>query len=394
MNITVIFYNIGGYHAARLRAAYVACQQKGWNLNAIQVTDNTQEHPWGNVEHEITFPLKTLLPSATTAPTTPRNQESIVPASLLPSCLDSLQPDVVVIPGWGFPISRAALSWCQKHRIPKILMSESKWDDERRQWWKEQLKSWLYVKKYDAALVGGKLHRDYLIKLGFSPERIFLGYDAVDNDYFTQKAQIARLDPVAARQRQPNIPEKPYFIVVTRLIKRKNVFRLVEAYTAYRQKIGDETAWDLVICGSGAEEVAIRNLILAQKLQDCIHLPGFITYQSIGDWYGLAHAFIHPALQEQWGLVLNEACAAGLPILCSSTVGARYELVEDGSNGLLFDPENQEQITASLLAIQQIDSAARAKMGYLSQKIVDKFSPQKFADGLLKAIDIARKPLM
>ncbi len=387
MHIVVIFYNIGGYHAARLRSAYTACQQKGWKLSAIQITDNTKEHPWGDVEQEITFPLKTLLPIATTSYSTPRTQESTIPASLLPSFLDDLKPDILAIPGWGFPISRAALVWCQKHNVPTIVMSESKWDDEKRQWWKEQLKSWLYVRKYNAALVGGKLHRDYLIKLGFPHERIFLGYDAVDNDYFTQRAEIARLDPVKARNRQRKIPAKPYFIVVTRLIKRKNVFRLVEAFAAYRQKIGDEQAWDLVICGSGEEESSIRNLIDEQKLSDSVHLPGFITYQAIGDWYGLANAFVHPALQEQWGLVLNEACAAGLPVLCSRTVGARYELVDNGKNGLLFDPQSREDMTRALLTIHQMDLDSRSKMGYFSQQIVANYAPRKFAEGLLKAVD-------
>ncbi|QFS50327.1 glycosyltransferase [Nostoc sphaeroides] len=389
MHIVVIFYNIGGYHAARLRAAYAACKQKGWTFSAIQVTDNTKEHPWGDVEQEITFPLKTLLPIATTSPSTPRNQESTVPASLLPSCLDTLQPNILAIPGWGFPISRVALAWCRKHNVPTILMSESKWDDEKRQWWKEQLKSWLYVKKYNAALVGGKLHRDYLIKLGFPHERVFLGYDAVDNDYFTQRAEIARLDPDKARHRQPKIPAKPYFIVVTRLIKRKNVYQLVEAFAAYRQQIGDVQAWDLVICGSGEEELSIRNLIVEQKLSDCVHLPGFITYQAIGDWYGLANAFVHPALQEQWGLVLNEACASRLPVLCSRSVGAASELVDNGKNGLLFDPQSREDMTYALLAIHQMNLDSRSKMGQFSQKIVANYAPQNFADGLLKAVDTA-----
>ncbi len=388
MHIVVIFYNIGGYHAARLRAAYAACQQRGWSLTAVQVTDNTQEHPWGDVEREITFPLKTLLPVATTSPATDRNPWSAVPASLLPSCLDALQPDILAIPGWGFPVSRAALSWCKHHQIPAILMSESKWDDERRQWWKEQLKSWLYVRKYDAALVGGELHCDYLVKLGFPRERIFLGYDAVDNDYFTQHAEAARHAPVAARQRQPGIPSKPYFLAVTRLIKRKNVYRLVEAFAAYRQEIGDDKAWDLVICGSGKEEPSISNLILEKGLDDCVHLPGFITYQTIGDWYGLANAFVHPALQEQWGLVVNEACAAGLPALCSRTVGACNELVQDGQNGFLFDPESGQDIVRTLLAIHQIDSDSRVKMGQLSQKIVAKYGLNKFAECFFNAVNI------
>ncbi|KAF3884586.1 MULTISPECIES: glycosyltransferase family 4 protein [Nostocales] len=383
MHIVILFMNVGSYHAARLRAAHSACQQKRWSLTAVQVTDNTLEHPWGDLKREITFPLKTLVSKTANLNYT---QESA--ASLLPSFLDNLQPDIVVIPGWGFPVSRAALTWCKRKQVPAIVMSETKWDDETRQWWKEQLKFWLYIRQYDAALVGGELHRDYLIKLGFPQEQIFLGYDAVDNDYFARSARAARLDSSLARQKCPGIPTKPYFIVVTRLLQRKNVSRLVKAFTTYHQKIGAEQAWDLVICGSGEEEPYIRNLLLENKLQGCVHLPGFIPYQALGYWYGLANAFVHPALQEQWGLVVNEACAAGLPILCSRTVGAAYELVCDRQNGLLFNPESQEDMTRALLAIHQTDSASRIKMGQLSQKIVEKCSPQNFADGLLKAIDI------
>lgn len=382
MHIVVIFINIGTYHAARLRAAYSACQQKGWDLTAIQVTDDTLQHPWGDLEQEITFPLKTLLPKEYIS--------SYVQnlTTILNSFLDTIQPNILAIPGWGFPVSRAALSWCKRNHIPAILMSESKWNDERRLWWKEQMKSWLYIRKYDAALVGGELHCDYLIKLGFPRERIFLGYDAVDNDYFAQRAEAARLDPNAARLRQTKIPSRPYFLVATRLLKRKNVCRMIEAFTDYRKQVGDDKAWDLVICGSGEEETSIRNLILEKELNACVHLPGFITYQVIADWYGLANAFVHPALQEQWGLVVNEACAAGLPVLCSRTVGACNELVQDGQNGLLFEPEDTQDITRTLLAIHGLNLDSRIKMGNLSQSIVADYGLEKFADGLLKAINI------
>jgi len=387
-HVVIIFHNVGGYHAARLRAAHVACQQIGWTLTAVQVIDQTKDHPWGDVEQAITFPLKTLIPLHQTSDQVDCRPDSPAAAPRLTQCLNELKPDVLVIPGWGFPVSRAALAWSQRHQIPAILMSESKWDDEPRTWWKEQLKSWLYVRKYATALVGGKQHQDYLCRLGIPGDRIFHGYDVVDNDYFAQTAETARRDPLAARQRQPQIPTKPYFLVVTRLIPRKNVVRLLEAYVAYRQQIG-EPAWDLVICGSGMEESRIRQLIQIHQLETCAHLPGFITYQQIGDWYGLAAAFIHPALQEQWGLVVNEACAAGLPILCSRTVGACYELVDGAQNGFTFEPTSTEEMTQMLLKMYFLDSTARAQMGQRSQQIVAQNGPQQFADGLMKAIDRA-----
>jgi glycosyltransferase involved in cell wall biosynthesis len=387
MHIVLLFHNIGGYHAARLRATHAACQDLDWIFTAIQVTDGTHEHPWGNLEQEITFPLKTLIPATPTTTDADCSSDSPQAATTLQQLLDQLQPNLLVIPGWGFLVSRAALKWGRKHNVPAILMSESKWDDEPRQWWKEVLKSLLYVKKFDAALVGSESHRDYLVKLGLSKERVFLGYDAVDNHYFEQQSALARQDLLGGRQRQPSIPEKPYFLAATRFIPRKNVLRLISAYADYRRQVG-ETAWDLVICGSGKEESAVRKLITQLAIAPYVHLPGFITYQNMGAWYGLAGAFVHPALQEQWGLVINEACASGLPILCSETVGAR-ELVHPDENGFLFAPQDAAAITGTLIKMHHLSPESRAAFGQRSQAIVSHYSPSAFATGLLNAIKTA-----
>ncbi|MDV3351368.1 glycosyltransferase family 4 protein [Leptothoe sp. LEGE 181152] len=387
MHLTIIFNHIGNYHLARLRAASHVCQTNGWQLTAIQATDQTKEHPWGDLLNVEGFSLQTLLP-ASKAPHNVHPDSPEAVAALMP-CLDSIKPDVLVIPGWGFPVSRAALSWCRRHQVPTILMSESKWDDEKRTWWKERLKSWLYVRKYDAALVGGPAHKDYLVQLGVSCDRIFFGYDVVDNDYFIQQAAIARQNLETTRQQQPQIPNKPYFLAVTRLIPRKNMVRLIEAFAVYCDKVGIDQAWPLIICGSGEEKPLIQQLIAEQKLEHVIHLPGFLTYQQIGSWYGLAGAFVHPALIEQWGLVVNEACAAGLPILCSNTVGACHSLVKDGENGFTFDPHQTSDITQTLLNMHSMDEGDRIKMGQASQRIISQHSPERFGEGLLNAVNTA-----
>ena len=381
MRVVIIFENVGGYHAARLRAAHAACAARGWEMTAIQVTAGTREHPWGDLEREITFKLETLLPSGAN----PREA-----AGMLTKRLDELRPGAVAIPGWGFPESRAALSWCRRHKALSILMSESKRDDAQRSWWKEQVKSVLYVRKFDAAIVGGELHREYLIELGMTPERISLGYDVVDNEYFARGAEAARRDAAAARERQPMIPARGFFLAATRLIERKNVGRLIDAYAAYRRAVGDVAAWDLAVCGSGVEESRLRTLVERHGLQNQVHLPGFVAYSQINDWYGLAAAFVHPAVQEQWGLVVNEACAARLPILCSRTIGACHELVRDGENGFVFDPHDVAAMTDALVKTHRLDAEARAEMGAASERIVRRFAPDHFAEGLMRGIDAAR----
>ncbi|MBE9060261.1 glycosyltransferase family 4 protein [cf. Phormidesmis sp. LEGE 11477] len=391
MHVAIIFSHIGNYHLARLSAASDICQTRGWQLTAVQSIEQTKEHPWGTLPAVEGFTLRTLIPASSavgrlSADVHPESPEAV--AALAP-CLDAIGPDVLVIPGWGFPISQAALRWAQQHSVPTVLMSESKQDDETRTWWKEQLKSWLYVRKYSSALVGGPAHRDYLVQLGFERDRIFYGYDVVDNDYFVKQAAIASQNAASIRQQYPNIPEKPYFLAVTRLIPRKNMLRVLEAFASYCSLVGIENSWHLVICGSGIETDAIYQLIARKGLKDLVHLPGFLTYEQIAYWYGLAGAFVHPALVEQWGLVVNEACAAGLPILCSNTVGACSSLVKDGENGFTFNPQRTSEIVQSLLKIHSMSERDRANMGRASQAIVAYHSPRQFGEGLLNAINVA-----
>ena len=60
--------------------------------------------------------------------------------------------------------------------------------------------------------------------------------------------------------------------------------------------------------------------------------------------YGLASAFVHPSTTEQWGLVVNEAAAAGLPLIVSERCGCAPELVRQGVTGFLFDPYDIDAI--------------------------------------------------
>lgn len=387
MHVAVIFSHIGPYHLARLRATNQACQAAGWQLTVIQSIGQTSEHPWGDLPALKGVSFKTLLPE--TCSRSDAHPDSLAAVAALTPCLDAVKPDVLAIPGWGFSLSRKALDWCQRHRMPAILMSESKQNDEPRTWWKEQLKSYLFIRKYAAAIVGGSAHKDYLVQLGFDRDHIFYGYDAVDNDYFTQSAAIAQNQPAITRAQHPQIPTQAYFLSVTRLIPRKNMLRLVKAFAFYVNKVGKQQAWPLVICGKGEDLETIQQFIAENELDRLVLFPGFLTYQQIGSWYGLAGAFVHPALVEQWGLVVNEACAAGLPVACSETVGACSSLVKDRQNGFVFDPNSTEEISQALLNIHLTSKNVRKEMGQVSQKLVAQHSPKQFAAGLFKAINAA-----
>src|SRR5207302_8861226 len=106
----------------------------------------------------------------------------------LSNALNECRPDVMAINGWNDFGSLIAVKCCVDRGIPLALMSESTAGDERRVRWKELVKRQV-VRLYSTALVGGQRHIDYLLALGMPRERIFTGYDVIDNNYFRQKAE-------------------------------------------------------------------------------------------------------------------------------------------------------------------------------------------------------------
>ncbi len=386
MNVAILFINIGYYHYARLSAALDACAGRGWRAVGIQVTGSTLDHPWGSIEAGRNVPIVTMQAQSDRHAAS-RGKIPAIGTERVHECLEGIRPDVVFLPGWSFEICRQCIAWCRKQSVPVVLMSESKLDDERRTWLKERLKSALYVRHFKAALVGGGIHGKYAESLGIPRDRIFTGYDVVDNAHFEAGADRARGEPVETRRAFPKIPDGPYFIVVSRLVERKNILGLVRAYKRYVDKVeGPANAWDLVICGKGPQLEIVLEEVSGSNLDGRVHLPGFAPYSEMPAWYGMAGAFVHPALQEQWGLVVNEACASGLPVIVSKTAGASYDLVADGKNGFLIDPADIDDMADKLSLLHGSSGETLRQMGSYSRKLAQKLAPERFGEGVVKAV--------
>src|SRR5439155_11278672 len=127
--------------------------------------------------------------------------------------LEQTNPDVVVVNGWNNFGSLIAAKCCLRRGIPMVVMSESSRQDEPRTWWKEAIKRRI-VGLYSAALVGGQRHVEYLVELGMPRERVFTGYDVVDNHYFRQKGEEVRRQRLEVRQKHA-LPEN-YFLASAR----------------------------------------------------------------------------------------------------------------------------------------------------------------------------------
>ena len=374
LKIAVLFHRLGPYHHARLAAA-----AKYSDLTAVEFSSIDQTYAWDQVKGLPEFQQITLFDDADVDTKLPTELANHITATL-----NNSRPDVVAIPGWSSRGALAVLSWCNRKSVPSVVMSDSTAHDEIRSVWKEMIKRKV-IRLFSTGLVGGKPHINYLVSLGMPHERIFTGYDVVDNDFFSIRSDDARYNADALRARLA-LPQS-FFLASNRFIEKKNLPHLIGAYAQYQKQVG-AIAWKLVLLGDGPLKPKLQDLIRQHDLSQWVLMPGFKQYDELPIYYGLAGAFIHASTTEQWGLVVNEAMAAGLPVIVSERCGCAPDLVENGRNGFTFDPYDVDALTHLMLKISS-DDCDRAAMGQASREIIARWTPQTFAENLCKAVRAA-----
>jgi glycosyltransferase involved in cell wall biosynthesis len=100
----------------------------------------------------------------------------------------------------------------------------------------------------------------------------------------------------------------------------------------------------------------------------------------------LADALIFPTHSDPWGLVVNEAMSCGLPVIATNVAGCVADLVQDGDNGFVVSPSDSSQLAAAMASLAG-DSELRIRMGSRSRERIQEFSPEVWADGMVKAIE-------
>jgi glycosyltransferase involved in cell wall biosynthesis len=138
-----------------------------------------------------------------------------------------------------------------------------------------------------------------------------------------------------------------------------------------------------VLVGSGPQETELR--AQAKELRGVV-FSGFQQKDTLPAYFGLASCLVLPSISEPWGLVVNEAMAAGLPVLVSYRCGCVPELVQHGVNGYLCDPFDTEEMT-QFLGVMSSETADAEKMGEASRRIVAQYTPETWAQTLAECIE-------
>lgn len=360
----------------RIPAFNALALEEGIDLEVIFLAASEKRRSWRPPTDQIRFPY-TILKSVQLA-----HSELGGPMLLSRGIFRFLSRgryQCIILGGYHQPTYWLALAWAKAKDVRVILWSESTLKDARPRSFLRERGKRAAVKRADAFLAAGSAHAEYLAHLGAPRELIWRAPDSVDNDRFWKGADAARSELSSHRSRL-RLPG-PVVLYVGRLWDLKGIPDLLTAWRSVRK---DHPTATLLLVGTGPDEASYKDRVAQERIEG-VRFEGYVKDEDLTTYYGVADVFAFPTRSDPWGLVLNEAMAAGLPLVCSRAAGAADDLAEHGGNAILHDPGDVGAIAkgiSSLLA----DEKARGRMGARSREIIQRYSPHHMARGFADAI--------
>ncbi|WP_185732290.1 glycosyltransferase [Burkholderia sp. Bp8963] len=380
MKVLFLIGSIGDYHTARLKDLEDRLSRENIRLSVLVMNRNSEDNLHRKYQNEaidaVGIKWRYLGGGG-------RQQGYVKFTARLLGEISREAPDLIATIGYNFSYSIVGLIYrLIKRRNRIIFCADSKFDDGLRRPSREIVKS-LLARMYDGAIVAGRRQSHYFQFLGIPAENIRVGYDVVDNDAFMKAAGVARQRDIEYRA-QLKLPEK-YIVCVSRLVARKRVDRVIDAYARSQAR---EKGIFLVVIGSGALEQDLRARCDRQGVADWVIFKQLVPNRDMPIFLSLARFLILLSDYDQWGLCLNEALACGTPVLCTDRCGAAHELVRHGENGFVTDG-TESDIDLGVRTLLDDDIYVKIKSRYpwnLRDWNLQRFSENvlNFAKGLSK----------
>lgn len=277
-------------------------------------------------------------------------------------------PDVVITTGFN-PTMLYAVFYTIISRKKHVAMSDGTLCSEQELSWVHKAVRHI-VYRYTSVFIGassqtGNLFRSYSV----DERSIFLSPLCVDNEAFgTNKGKGKKYD----------------LLYCGRFVDRKNPLFVVQVLRKLRDSHGLEPS--ILFVGSGPLEEMTKKQLVSLRLER-FRFQGFVSQSDLPELYASARIFLFPTLMDPWGVVVNEACASGMPVIASPHAGASGELVIDGVNGYVC--ELNADIWAERVAGLLKDEDLYEKFRSGSIRLVAPYTFDAAAEGILQAVQSA-----
>jgi glycosyltransferase involved in cell wall biosynthesis len=245
------------------------------------------------------------------------------------------------------------------------------------------------LRRSDRAFVHGTPQQRFVMKLGVLPSRVALLPFLSDD--------LAKAPLTAPLLKSTlGLHGKRVILYFGRIMQQKGLEELIIAFKTVRERVDNVC---LLVCGSGANirddptgayETRCREL--ARQVGDDVIFVGAIPPNEKQNYFAIADLFVHPHntyrnLREGWGLVVNEACSMGLPVIATDRVPAAIDLVRDGKSGYIVESGNVQALTNRLTEILNDDDKLRT-FGEESRRAFEAYHQvQRIADRIVEAAE-------
>lgn len=286
-------------------------------------------------------------------------------ASELADRIIKFNPDAVYISGWSDKLYMAAAKLLRGAGIPVISGLDAQYKGTLRQHVATRLAPYLLKPSIDVMWAAGERQRYFAQRLGYAGSKCWEGLLCCDWEHFALPE-----GDISERKRQ--------FLFVGRYVVAKGLDTLLDAYRSYRASA--EHPWDLVCAGAGPlgsvfeGQAGVRNL-------------GFVQPDQLPELFRESSAFVLPSRHEPWGVVVQEAAASRMPIICSDRVGAAVHLVKNFYNGFVPPADDADSLADCMLRISKATPEKLVEMGERSFSLGQQYLPERWADTLVSGVE-------
>lgn len=278
--------------------------------------------------------------------------------------LNRLSPDVIITTGFN-PTMLFAFAWAKAKGKKHIAMTDGWLGSESHLSWAHRLVRKL-VYHFSSAYIGASKHSLDLYR----------HYRCKENALFQSQLCANNI----AFESYRHTPKKYDLMFSGQFIEGK--MPLFFAEVAHKVKLLKGSCSVLVL-GSGPMEA-----ILLKQLNEYgidIHFPGFVTQEELPAYYAAARLLLFPTLQDAWGVVANEACAAGTPVITCDNAGVAHDLIQHNKNGFILPLDSKIWSEHAMTLLN--DHALYKQFATQAISDVEHFTYQQAAQGIIDAIN-------
>jgi len=351
-------------------------QAGGFNFKVIALAETEKNREWQLAKEKIKFDYKILSGWHLFSYKKEKEISTHFNWGVLRS-LSKFNPDIIIIGGYDNLAYWQAFFYCKILGKKCILWSGTTLLSTGSLIGIRGVLKRIIIKGANKYIAYSTKAKEYLEYFGADSKDIHIGTNTVDVNFFNKSVSQYRNGKSFSEERK-KFP-KIMLLYVGQLVQRKGVKQVLKALNTF-----NDSDIGFMVVGSGPEEENLKKFCNENNLKN-VFFEGFHQQNELPKYYALADIFILPSFEEVWGLVVNEALASGLYVLCSKYAGAAYDLINN-ENGVIFNPKNIDEIAKSIKNARNQIELIRSKREKISNWAKNNLSIEKSGDAFISAI--------